>query len=129
MTTPSLPVWLAATQLSSVQVHEASTILPSYPQHLLLPSSYHLSLSPLPYFLSPKNLQGSINTKMPSNWFIRQTLAQAVNRAQRSYPSMIGAPNIKANVTELGPHLGRLYSDLCESMVTVIKVCQHTHES
>lgn len=52
MTTPSLPVCLTAAQLSSVQVHEASTILPSYPQCLLLPSSYDLSLSlllaPLP---------------------------------------------------------------------------------
>lgn len=103
------------------------SFLPTTPSFTIqLPS---ISPSPLPHFLSPKNLQGSINTKMPSNWFIRQTLAQAVNRAQRSHQSMMGAPNIKANVTKLGPHLGRLYSDLCESMVTVIKVCQHTHES
>lgn len=30
-----------------------------------------ISLSSLPHFLSPKNLQGSINTKMPIYWFIR----------------------------------------------------------
>lgn len=42
---------------------------------------------------------------------------------------MIGVPNIKANVTELGPHLGRLYSDLCKSVVTAIKLYQHTCDS
>lgn len=66
-----LSVWLQLNCLLFRSMKPAPSFPPTHNAFFYYSVTIYLSLSSLPPFLSPKNLQGSINTKMPIYWFIR----------------------------------------------------------